>query len=239
MADVYGRAIRDWYRDRMAGPLLDRDGEVTREHPIERFYFDVVDPDDPFRQWWDGHVAGPVVDLGTGAGTDVLHWQDCHETVAIDVSEHLVAVMRDRGVRDARVGDMFALTEQFEPDRFRTASARGTQLGLAKSLAGVDAFLTDLAAVTTPDATAVLDAFDPTRPGATDLLGYRADPADGLAYRTYHFAYDGAVDETLLFRLLSPDRLREAAAGTPWRVTEVRYPHDTNPPYYAAALCKA
>ena len=238
MPDVYGRAIRDWYYDAMDAPLRECDGETTREHPIERFYFTDVDPNDPFRQWWDDHLSVPLVDLGAGAGTDALYWQDRRETVALDASAHLVEVLRDRGVDEARQGDMFALTDQFDANRFRAASARGTQLGLAKSLAGVHAFLTDLATVTTPDATAVLDAYDPTRPGATALLGYRADTADGLAYRTYHFEYDGDVDETLLFRLLSPERLREAADRTPWRVTEVRYPRETNPPYYAAALGK-
>ncbi len=238
MADVYGRAIRDWYEGDLAGPLLDRDGEQTREHPIESFYFDDVDPTDPTRQWWDSHLAGPLLDIGAGAGTDALHWQERHETVALEVSEHLVAVMDDRGVEDARQGNMFAFTDRFSSGRFRAASARGTQLGLAKSLAGVEQFLDDLAVVTTADATAVLDAYDPTRTGVSELLGYRDDPAPGLAFRAYHFEYDGNVGETLLFRLLRPDKLREAAVSTSWTVTDVRYPHESNPPYYAAALAK-
>lgn len=42
-----------------------------------------------------------------------------------------------------------------------------------------------------------------------------------------HFEYEGAVGETLLFRLFSPDRIREATVGTGWDVAEIwRVPPD-------------
>ncbi|TKX82621.1 class I SAM-dependent methyltransferase, partial [Halorubrum sp. SS5] len=76
----------------------------------------------------------------------------------------------------------------------------------------------DLAFVTTPDATAVVDCYDPDHPEAAGLLGYREDPTPGLAGRVMWFAYDGERDPTLRFTLFSPDRLREAAIGTGWTV---------------------
>jgi len=115
--------------------------------------------------------------------------------------------MRDRGVVDVREGDMFALRDAFERDRFASALAIGTQIGLAGSMRGLSAFLGDLAFVTTPGATAVIDSYDPDHPGAADLLGYREDPTPGLAHRVMWFAYDGETDPTLHFRLFAPDRL--------------------------------
>lgn len=234
MSDPFGRAIYDFHRSEQDTPLVQRDGEETLEHLIEHFYFDSKESE----RWLDSWIDGPLLDIGAGAGRDALYFQEQHETVAIEISEHLVRTMRDRGVRDARQADMFALRETFKRDRFRSALAIGTQVGLVGSIEGLRGFLGDLAHVTTADATAVLDCHDPSCDETATLLGYRSDPAPGLAHRVMHFEYDGDVDETLLFRLFSPDRLREAAIGTGWEVADIRYDSDENM-YYRAALRKS
>jgi SAM-dependent methyltransferase len=221
MPDPFGRAVRDHHEDRRDGPLIQRDGAMTLEHPVEELYFADFDPgDDP---WLTDALGGPLLDLGCGAGRHALAFQRRHETVAIDASEHLVAVATDRGVADARVADMFALRNSFDRDRFASALCIGTQAGLAGSIAGLRVFLADLAHVTTPDATAVIDGYDPTALDPDELLGYRSDPRPGIASRVFHFAYDGEVGATLLFRLLSPDRLFEATVGTGWRLVGTDY----------------
>jgi hypothetical protein len=235
MSNPFGRAIRDHYLGEREAPLLDRDGDESREHAIERWYFGEFDGDD----WLESHLDGPLLDMGAGVGRDALYFQDRFETVAIEVSDRLVATMRDRGVADARSADMFSLSEHFERDRFRSAYARGTQIQLAGSMAGVRRFLNDLAHVTTPDATAVFDGYAPELDATADVFGYREDPAPGLAYRVYHCVYEGEIGETLLFRLFSPDRLREAAVGTPWTVAEVRYPRSDEPVQWVARIEKA
>ncbi|WP_129112826.1 class I SAM-dependent methyltransferase [Halegenticoccus tardaugens] len=217
--DPFGRAIRDHFLGERTESLVDRDGERTREHPIEGNYFGEHDDD----AWRDRWLEGPLIDLGAGAGRDALHYQERFETVAVDVSEHLVRTMRDRGVDDARRADMFSLREHFDRDRFRSAHSIGTQVGLAGSMDGVRAFLRDLAHVTTPDATAVVDNYAPEKDATKNVFAYRDDPAPGLGYRVYHEEYDGDVGRTLLFRIFSVDRLREAAIGTPWKVAEARY----------------
>lgn len=238
VADPFGRAIRDHYLDRQEVALIDRDGEEIREHPIERFYFGEFVGSGWPGEFIDRWVDGPVLDMGAGVGRHAMYFQDRFETVAIEVSEPLVQTMHDRGVEDARLADMFELRYAFPSDRFRTALAIGTQLGLAGSTAGLRRFLSDLAFVTGPDATAVLDCYDPESPGAANLLGYRHEPVPGMAYRVFHFEYEGDVGETLLFRLVSPSRLCEAAVGTGWAVAEVsRRPGGTSP-YYVAALSK-
>ncbi|WP_160133742.1 class I SAM-dependent methyltransferase [Halococcus salsus] len=219
--DPLGWAVYDHHRDEWDEPLVDRDGTATREQPIQRFYFDARDPDREVAEWEASWLSGPALDIGAGAGRDTLHFQEKFETVALEVSERLVETMRERGVRDARLGDMFALREEFERDRFRSAFAFGTQVGLAGSMQGLRRFLGDLAFVTTPDGTALLHGYDPDREATVEILGYRADPTPGLAHRVYHTTYRDQ-HETLLFRLFSPDRLREAVVGTGWQVAEVR-----------------
>jgi hypothetical protein len=232
--DPLGRAVRDHHRGERDEPLIDRDGPDTREQPIERFYFEEFDPASDRGEWLESWLRGPLLDMGAGAGRDTLYFQEQFETVAIEKSEYLVETMDERGVQDARHADMFALREHFDRDRFRSALAHGTQVGLAGSMWGLRQFLGDLAFVTTPDATAVLHNYDPDQEATADILGYRVDLTPGLAHRVMHSEYDGE-HETLLFRLFSPDRLREAAVGTGWEVAAVRR---GSPRTYSAALRK-
>jgi len=236
MTDAFGRAILDHHRGNRETPLWQCDGEERLRHPIQDFYFEPFDPDSEAGAWLDERLDGPLVDLGAGAGRDALYFQERFETVALEVSEHLVQTLEERGVEDARRGDMFDLRSQFERDRFRSALALGTQVGLAGSMRRLREFLGDLAHVTTPDATAVVDTYDPEYGDADEMLGFRADPTPGLAYRVNWFEYEGDADEALLFRLFSPARLREATAGTGWAVADVYRPGDTY--YYRAALEK-
>lgn len=239
MTDAFGRAIRDHFRGERDEPLLHRDGGETVEHPIEAFYFAEFDPgEDPSHEWLASRLRGPLVDLGAGTGRHALYFQERFETVALEPSPALVETMRDRGVDDAREGDMFALREQFPRDRFGSALANGTQIGLAGSMRGLTAFLGDLAHVTTPDATAVVDCYDPTHPATTDLVGYRDDPTPGLAHRVMFFEYEGETNPVLQLRLFSPARLREAAVGTDWAVADVSRGDAGNEYHYRAALRK-
>ncbi len=236
MDSAFGGALLDHYRDERSVPLIQRDGSETREHPIERFYFGDFDPSTEGTPWPTlvEYLDGPLVDLGAGAGRHALYFQERFETVAVEPDPALVELMDERGVTDAREGDMFALRETFDRDRFASALAYGTQAGLAGSVDGLRTFLSDLAHVTTPDGTAVVDAYDPTALEPDELLGYRTDPAPGLASRVMTFEYADRVDETLLFRLFSPGRFREAAVGTDWSVAEVL--QDNGDPHYYVAL---
>jgi hypothetical protein len=236
MASAFGQALLDHHRGERTAPLVQRDGEHTLDHPVERFYFGEFDGTGDPGGWFSEHLSGPLVDLGAGAGRHALYFQERFETVAIEPDPTLVELLDERGVDDAREADMFALREAFERDRFRSVLAEGTQLGLAGSMDGLRAFLADLAHVTTPDATAVVDCYDPTDPNCEELLGYRADRAPGLASRVMSFEYEDRTDDVLLFRLFSPERLREAAVGTDWSVAEVRTKEDTA--HYFARLAK-
>lgn len=233
MTDAFGRALLDHHRGEREAPLYQRDGEEVLEHPIGDFYFGDFAAE-PGSEWLASRLEGPLLDVGAGAGRDALHFQERFETVAIEVSEYLVTLLRERGVADARHGDMFTLRDDFGRDQFRSALLVGTQLGLVKSRQGLRAFLDDLAYVTTADATAVVDCYDPTYEGAAEMLGFRADPTPGLAYRVLTYEYDGTTDETLLLRLFSPERLEEAARRSGWAVEEIYRPHDAY--YYRAEL---
>lgn len=237
-ADPFGRAIRDYYHDRQEDPLLQRDGSAVEEHPIEQYYFWEFRGECAIEVWVDEQLDGPLLDLGAGVGVHTRYFQQQFETIAIEVSEHLVATMRQRGVLEPRHADMFSLRDTFERDRFRSVLSHGTQLGLAGSIQGLRQFLCDIAFVTGSDGTAVVDCYDPGGT-ASALLGYRPDPTPGLAHRVFHFEYESEVGRTLLFRLFSPDRVKEATVGTSWEVGEIRRDTGAHPDHYYLLLEKS
>ncbi|WP_207591327.1 methyltransferase domain-containing protein [Halomontanus rarus] len=220
MSMPFAQAVRDFHLDQQRGPLVSHRGEEMEEHPLELYFSEFAAEGDD-GAWFESWLDGPLLDLGAGAGRHTLYFQQQFETVAVDQSELLVETMRDRGVEDARVADMFSLRETFERDRFRSVLVFGTQMSLARSIHGVRQFLSDLAFVTAPDATAVVDGFDPEHEQTTEMIDYYADPARGLAYRVLQFEYDGTLGEPWLYRLFTPDRIRDATVGTDWDVVDV------------------
>ncbi|MFB6255353.1 MAG: class I SAM-dependent methyltransferase, partial [Haloplanus sp.] len=158
MPDPFARALRDHDRGERDAPLLVHGDDESRVHPVEEFYFAA---DGNALRWIERWLDGPLLDLGAGVGRDAWYFQMRFETVAVEVSAPLVETMRDRGVADARRGDMFALHASFPPDRFRSVLIRGTQLGLAGSLVTLRETLATLDAVTTAEATVVVDGYDP------------------------------------------------------------------------------
>jgi hypothetical protein len=235
MTDPYGRAILDHHRGSRTSPLWQVDGDDRMAHPIDRFYFDERNADSEWTAWFESHFAGPHLDMGAGAGRDALYYQQQFETVAIEMSEPLVTVLNERGVADARQADMFDLQATFDPNRFRSVQAYGTQTMLAFDDVQLRRFLEDIAVVTTPNGTAVLDAYDPGKDAIPELLGYRETPEEGVAYRVFHFEYGSDVGDTLLFRTISPERLRTVCRETPWTVSDVKYAADY---HYNAVLTK-
>lgn len=81
---------------------------------------------------------GKVLDLGAGAGRHVLELQHMGlEVVAVDVNRDAVEVMRDRGVRDARIGDIDAAGAE----EYDTILLMMHGIGLVGDLEGLEAFL--------------------------------------------------------------------------------------------------
>lgn len=205
------------------------DGERSLRAHIEENYFG-----DPYEeQKRDAFVDAPVLDVGCGAGRDALRYQERGSVLATDVSPNAVRVANERGVDATTVADMFDLP--LSDGAVRTVHCFGTQAGLAGSIRGLAALLSEFARVTDTHGRAIVDAHDPSADGAVELFGYRSDPRPGLARRALHFEYDGIVGRTLVFLLLAPERFREAVVPTEWEVADVRR---RDGPGYAVCLRK-
>jgi SAM-dependent methyltransferase len=207
----------DYARDEYDEDCVYRDGDDVEDASVGEYYFR------PESEWSEKEradidaLSGPVLDLGCGAGRHALALQDRGvEVLATDVSPGAVQAASERGVTHAVQMDMFDL--RLPDDAYRSVLALGTQVTVAGSLARLADFFDELDRVTTDDARVLVDGYDPTDPTCSNLLGYRADPREGLARRSFRFQYGDEFGEPIEMLLFSPDRLRETLAGTAWAV---------------------
>lgn len=155
----YGRALHDYHfggRTDAAVVLRSSLGEEDRV-PMSLFFRGEGPGEGPLFPW-EGHALslcrGHVLDAGAGAGSDTLLLQTRGLRVtAIDLVEDAVAVMRDRGVADARQGDLFRL----EAGPFDTVLMMMNGFGPAGSLPGLDRLLQRLRHLVKPDGQVLAD----------------------------------------------------------------------------------
>jgi SAM-dependent methyltransferase len=100
---------------------------------------------------------GRVLDVGAGSGCHSLALQDRGiEVTAIEVLPDLVDILRERGVRDARL----ATWMDVDAGQFDTVFMMMNGLGLAETLAGLRGFLRDARRLVRPGGQILADSTD-------------------------------------------------------------------------------
>jgi SAM-dependent methyltransferase len=157
----HGAALRD-YQNGLVGAEVTVRGEDGAEERVPAAVF-FRGPAE-FSALEEAALAccrGRVLDAGAGAGSHSLDLQARGlPVVALDVSPEAVAVMRERGVRDVRCGDIFTL----RGERFDTLLMMMNGVGIAGSLAGLDRLLGTIHRLLAPDGQFLLDSYDPRDP---------------------------------------------------------------------------
>lgn len=158
--DAWGQALLDHHRGRWTPkPELEVEdgGAGDAMHP-EWFFRDADRWEAWERELLAEAVASPALDLGAGAGRASLWLQrQGVEVTAVDSSTSAVAVCRERGVVDARLGD---LTDPPTDKPWRLVLLLCGNLGLGGSPAGTRRLLQRLAEVSAPGALLVGDTVD-------------------------------------------------------------------------------
>lgn len=112
--DLFGDALRDYQAGQRGRALTIRrdDDHVDAHDP--GIYFS----EEAFAHEIDlmSRVAGPVLDVGCGAGRTLL-WltRQNIEAAGIDLSSGAVAVARERGCKDVREGDVMTVGDDVLP----------------------------------------------------------------------------------------------------------------------------
>ncbi|MFV2073328.1 MAG: class I SAM-dependent methyltransferase [Thermoanaerobaculales bacterium] len=153
-----GRALRDYHRGATSAELIVHsdlwEAEAT---PVMEFYRPENQELPELELRALSLCRDRTLDLGAGAGRHALELQRRGHTVtALDVAAEAVEVMRDRGVKDARCGDL----ETVRDEKFDTILLLMHGIGLVGDLAGLARFLEDAAEILTGDGRIVCDSAD-------------------------------------------------------------------------------
>jgi SAM-dependent methyltransferase len=166
----HGRALLAYADgDTAAAQIIRRDDGNEASIPVSLF-FRTPDQFWPIERAALARCEGHVLDIGAGSGLHTLALEARGLSVtAIDISPEAVAVMRRRGVRDARVSDIYA----FEDGPFDTLLMLGHGIGIAETLAGLDRFLTHAPRLTASDGRLLVTSLDVRRSDAPENVAYR------------------------------------------------------------------
>jgi SAM-dependent methyltransferase len=178
----HGAALLDYFGGHTSATLgCHQDGE--RDDVPAAFWF---------RETFDslevralGLCRGKVLDVGAGAGVHTLELQRRgFEVSAIDIVAECVAIMRERGVRNAHVANLYEVDGKFD-----TVICLCNGLDKVGTLADLPRFLDRMSALLNPGGQLLADSFD-LRIGATP-----AD-IDAMARKTAAGYYFGEIDLT-------------------------------------------
>lgn len=153
-----GAALLDFHRGESEAEIIVRSDLWEDEStPVAAYYrsFDQELPD--LEREALSRCRGRILDLGAGAGRHALELQRAGlEVVAVDPLPEAVQIMTDRGVRDARQGDL----DTVAGETFDTVLMLMHGLGVVGDIHGLGRLLEDLPHVLNPGGRLVCDSAD-------------------------------------------------------------------------------
>jgi SAM-dependent methyltransferase len=207
----HGAALRDFLAGDRDAEVIVRAEDGDEERTPARVFFREPGEFSALDEAALDLCHGRVLDVGAGAGCHSLVLQARGLSVtALDVSPEAVEVMRRRGVREVRCGDVFS----FAGERFDTLLILMNGIGLVGTLEGLDRFLRDVPRLLTDGGQILLDSFDPGP----------ADPAPPRAYAgemRFQLEYRGVRGAFYDFLFLDFETLRGHAGRAGWRCESI------------------
>jgi len=157
---------------------------------------------------------GRVLDVGAGAGRHALALQELgHEVVAVDISPLCVEVMRQRGVAETHVGDIFKLSRE-ELGDFDTLLFLMQNIGISGSVFGLENLLLSLRALMRPGGRIIFDSSSLLQ--TEDDSPDRSNGVDGTDGIDVCFSYNGYRGKSFSWLYLDEKALADVAARLGW-----------------------
>jgi SAM-dependent methyltransferase len=207
----HGAALRDFLAGDLSAEVVVRAEDGEEERTPARVFFREPGEFSALDAAALDLCRGRVLDVGAGAGCHSLVLQARRMSVtALDVSPEAVEVMKRRGVRDVRCGDVFSFTGE----RFDTLLILMNGIGLVGTLDGLDRFLRDVPRLLADGGQILLDSFDPGP----------ADPEPPRAYAgemRFQLEYGGVRGAFYDFLFLDFARLHRHAERAGWQCESI------------------
>lgn len=180
-----------------------------------------------------------VLDVGCGAGRMSLHLQKRGlKVTAIDISQRIVELARERGVQDARVVDV-SRRLPFRNGEFDTVILFGNNLGIVGTVSKFRAMLRELHRVTSPRGRIIATTRQPSTTNPTHRSYLKRNLARGRAIGQIRLRQwlNGRHGEWFDLLLLAPTDLMQIAAKEKWELAHV-FPLENFESGYAVVLEK-
>jgi SAM-dependent methyltransferase len=157
MNDVLGQAIFDHQHNYLPGKLwINNKYGPKEEMPVATYFRD--EDDMPDIEWMAiEQCKGSVLDIGAGAGSHSLLLQEQGIAVtAVDISPLCVEVMKERGVKNVAIADIFTYTDA----KYDTLLLLMNGIGLAGTIQGLKQLLGHLKGLLNKDGQLLFDSSD-------------------------------------------------------------------------------
>lgn len=204
--ELHGQAMIDYLNgEKDAYCLLRRDDGIAYP-PIyaERFFYPEGLPE--LDKLAVERCRGRVIDIGAGAGSHSLAIQERDiKVTSVDISAKAVRVMRERGCKDARVGDVFDSYDELFDTVFVILN-----IGIVRNLDGLVRFLKHLDYLMTADGQLITDSIDPRNSEDESYRKYTQNKiANGcyLGERTLRFEYRDEISDWFEWIHIDPETL--------------------------------
>ena len=192
--DPMGAAIADYYRWGKARPLRVFSSQFEEDEMPVKELFRTFGQMPALEQTALRLASGRILDVGAGSGCHSLALQDMgKEVCAIDISPLSVEVMRERGVSDARLANLF------QPDfaeRFDTVLMLMNGSGIIGRMENMPAFFGRMKQLLKPGGCILMDSSD---------LSYLFEEEDGSISIDLAGDYYGQVDFCMQYKDVKGD----------------------------------
>lgn len=153
--DILGQALVDFYNGEESPLIVNNKYGEPEEMPIEVFFREKEDLTD-LENGAISHCRGNILDVGSGAGAVTLMLQDDFDVTAIESSEGACQVMKELGIRNGIVGDVF----DYKGSDYDTLLLLMNGVGIVGQLTNLERSLIHFAAMLKPDGQILLDSSD-------------------------------------------------------------------------------
>jgi SAM-dependent methyltransferase len=236
--DAYGQELYHFLKTGKGNEIVERDdGFIEAGRMGAATYFTAYAKWATHQKRAMRYVVGRVLDIGAGAGRCALYLQKKgHKVVAIDNSPLAVKTCRERGVKDARVLPIEAVSKTL--GAFDTIIMFGNNFGLFGGPAKARRLLERFARITSPGARIIAETTDPMQTNDLYHCSYhRFNRRRGRLPGQLRIRVRFKTIATPWFDywLATKGEIEQMLKGTPWRVRRFI---DAPGPQYVAIIEK-